>query len=80
MAQPAETFIELLPLLRRTFGSFSAPERQQLTERATAGGAVRGPARQIGSAPVDAARAARVLPVLHLLLGSATAQGASHGE
>ncbi|MBF6907443.1 hypothetical protein HN295_19960, partial [Acinetobacter baumannii] len=39
LSQPQDIFTELLPLLRRTFGSFSSPERRQLAERASAGGA-----------------------------------------
>ncbi|NHZ37729.1 DUF5682 family protein [Massilia rubra] len=65
----AESFVELLPLLRRTFGAFEAPERRQLSERAgSAGGAV-GIAAPGGN--IDEARARLVLPVLGMILGSA---------
>ena len=30
---PADTFVEVLPLLRRTFGEFAAPERRAIGER-----------------------------------------------
>jgi hypothetical protein len=60
----AEQFIETLPLLRRTFSRFSAPERRQLGERA-AGGA--GP-REVSS-DLDQERAARPLPLLRAILG-----------
>ncbi|MDP9256435.1 MAG: DUF5682 family protein [Actinomycetota bacterium] len=68
---PAVAFTELLPVLRRTFSTFPAGERRQIGERA----------RRLGTAPYTAAaaepgaeqfdreRAARVLPVLRLILG-----------
>jgi len=65
---PAETFIEVLPLLRRTFAEFAAPVRRSLGERVrNLDGA--------GAAPVavedlDHARAALALPTLSLLLGT----------
>ena len=65
-----ETFLELLPLLRRTFATFHAPERRQMGERAA-----RGPAQIVGSAHAGASeefdpeRAARVLPLLAQILG-----------
>jgi hypothetical protein len=68
LAQPAETFTELLPLLRRTVATFSAPERRELGERAQAGGVTPGPAQAV--AAVDPARARRVLPILHTLFGT----------
>ncbi|RSZ57994.1 hypothetical protein HF313_23565 [Massilia atriviolacea] len=76
----ADSFVELLPLLRRTFGAFEAPERRQLSERAgSAGGAVP-PAAAAGN--LDEARAARILPVLGMILGSSAATStteAAHG-
>jgi hypothetical protein len=71
-----DAFTELLPLLRRTFGAFSLPERRQLAERASAGGAAR-PATL--SHDIDPARAARILPVLHALLGGANNAGYTAG-
>jgi hypothetical protein len=64
---PADTFVEVLPLLRRTFGEFSQPERRAIGERA----------RRLGddtAAPeptqvLDRDRVAPVLPTLALLLG-----------
>jgi len=80
MAQPADGFIALLPLLRRTFGGFTPPERRQLAERAAAGAqGERRPARAV-DAGVDQERALRVLPVLRTILGSAAAREAVHGE
>jgi hypothetical protein len=62
-----EAFAQLLPLLRRTFAGFPAPERRQLGERVKRGGAARGPAAV--EADVDVARADWVLPVAARLLG-----------
>ena len=59
-------FVQVLPLLRRAFSAFSAPERRQLGERAhrpTVAEAVR-------TVPDwDEARAERALPLLRQLLG-----------
>lgn len=67
-----ETFVELLPLLRRTFGEFAAPERRQLGERAAAGGTFNtGP---VAASDLDQARAARILPVLKTILGERRGQ------
>lgn len=77
LAQPPDIFTELLPLLRRTFGTFSAPERRQLGERTSAG---RQPAalRPGIQHELDLARARCVLPILATILG-ASAQEAKHG-
>ena len=80
MSQPAEGFIELLPLLRRTFGTFTPPERRQLAERAASGQPGIRRAAVSGTPAVDHERAMRVLPVLRTILGSAAAQEAVHGE
>ncbi|WP_194920028.1 DUF5682 family protein [Catenulispora rubra] len=68
---PADTFTDVLPLLRRTFSNFEGPERRKIGELA----------RTVGSAPVagveagaeppgfDRARADRALPVVRMLLG-----------
>ena len=64
----ADSFIELLPLLRRTFSSFAAPERHQLGERASAGkGSTVAVAQH--TALLDEERAKLVLPVLQSILG-----------
>ena len=62
-----EAFTQLLPLLRRTFASFPAPERRQIGERVKHGGAAR--TAIAAETEVDAARADRVLPVAARLLG-----------
>jgi len=60
-----ERFVEVLPLVRRTLATFAAPERRMIGERIRGG-----PARAGGADGFDEARAARVLPVLRLLLGA----------
>jgi len=69
MTIPAETFIEVLPLLRRTFAEYPAPERRAIGDRIRTLGSAR--QRQLGGAGVaiDPVRAARVRPALELLLG-----------
>lgn len=61
----AEDFEQLLPLLRRTFATFHAPDRKRIGERAKQ--------KEVAVAPttidIDTARAGRVLPVLKQLLG-----------
>lgn len=59
-----ETFGTVLPLLRRTFSTFSSAERRMLGERARHG-------RQLVKAPteLDEERASRVVPILRMLLG-----------
>jgi hypothetical protein len=67
LALPPDTFTELLPLLRRTVSTFSAPERRELGERAAhTGGAASG--TMLAETAIDALRARRVLPILHTLL------------
>ena len=65
-----EHFTETLPLLRRTFATFAAPERRQMGELAKQGGmgnarARRGPVEE----DVNEGRASRLLPTLAALLG-----------
>jgi hypothetical protein len=64
-----ETFPQLLPLLRRTFSTFSAPERSQigaLARRGAGGTAIRSPA---GSITFVEERARKVLPLVAQILG-----------
>lgn len=63
-----EAFMQVLPLLRRTFANFSNPERRKLGEKARAGGIV---GQQLAGvhAEFDAARAKKGLPVILELLG-----------
>jgi hypothetical protein len=66
----AARFSESLPLLRRAFADFSAPERRQIGERIKAG-TVAAVATQART-DLDPARVALVLPTLRRLLGVAT--------
>jgi hypothetical protein len=80
LVQPAEVFTELLPLLRRTVGSFTPVERRELGERALrAGGrhAGTGPAQPV---EVDLARARRVLPILQTLFSISPLMETAHDE
>ena len=71
-------FQQVLPLVRRSFAEFSRSERRSLGERAAqppkvdaAGAAASGP-------DWDVARVARVLPLLHQLLGFLPREATSH--
>ncbi|MER7725386.1 DUF5682 family protein [Streptomyces sp. NPDC096323] len=77
---PADTFTDVLPLLRRTFSAYEPGVRRTLGELVRRGPAVRtvpgggavpgGESTAPGFGPVlDAARADAVVPVLRLLLG-----------
>ncbi|MCP1535980.1 DUF5682 family protein [Methylorubrum extorquens] len=71
----ADLFTELLPLVRRTFATLAPAERQAVGEAlARPGGAAPGEAE--GAQGFDAARAAKVLPILRLLLGPEPARTA----
>ncbi len=63
-----EVFREIVPLLRRAFAEFSAPERRQLLE--LAGTAPATPRVAAEALAFDWARGARVLPVLRQLAGA----------
>ena len=63
----ADRFIEILPVLRRTFATFTRPERRRLGELAAAGGnsiSATGSSREF-----DRDRAALALPTIAQLLG-----------
>ena len=55
----------VLPLLRRTFATFTPAERRQMGERARAGGRVGGSADE----DLDPTRVELVLPILRQILG-----------
>ena len=66
----ADAFNQTLPLLRRTFSTFTPPERQRIGEAVEQSGSLKG--RQpnyLAESRFDAQRAAAVFPVLKLLLG-----------
>lgn len=68
----AELFTELLPLLRRTFSTFTPPERRQMGERARTegGGGTKGPtAVNDSGAEINLERANKVIPLGARLLG-----------
>jgi hypothetical protein len=66
LAAPEEQhFLEVLPMLRRAFESFSAVERRRLLEQVGRGAA---PARAVASA-IDEAAFAKALPLLKLIVG-----------
>jgi hypothetical protein len=72
---PEATFTNILPVLRRTFAAFSAPERRQMGERLA-----RGQSRSratVGAkvAEVDEERANAILPLLAELLGLRSEEG-----
>ena len=65
-----ETFTDVLPLLRRTFATFGAPERRQIGEHVRRlGDGTSGRSGAAAEADVDAARGELVLPVVARLLG-----------
>ncbi|HMY76543.1 MAG TPA: DUF5682 family protein, partial [Blastocatellia bacterium] len=68
-ALPGDGFTVLLPLLRRTFSTFTAPERRQMGERAKRGATVS--VHQVASTveDFDHQRAETVLPLVARLLG-----------
>ena len=69
-ALPDQDFMDVLPLLRRTFGGFTAPERANIAAavRQLADGA---PARAAADEAVDADRAAGALRTVAAILGGA---------
>jgi hypothetical protein len=73
-AIPADTFTDVLPLLRRTFATFAAPERRAIGERARHLGSGRPLAAGDDGDDLDGFdldRAMRVVPTLALILGGA---------
>jgi hypothetical protein len=70
-----ESFVELLPLLRRAFSGFSAPERSKMGEKAKHLRSTPVPGAPVGSGfgtttvEIDHERARYVLPVLAQVLG-----------
>lgn len=65
-----ETFMQVLPLLRRTFANFSGPERRKLGEKVRTGGAS-GQQHTATQAGFDAESAKLGLPVILELLNLA---------
>lgn len=76
---PGAAFTSVLPLLRRTFAAFSAPERRQMGERVRRG-ASSGTFTRASMTDIDVARADAVLPVIRLLLGLDAGQTTPAGD
>jgi Family of unknown function (DUF5682) len=68
---PPDAFVEALPLLRRTFSEYPAPQRRQIGERAVRLGGPERPETDRADADVDATRGDLVLPTIRALLGRA---------
>ncbi|WP_030172580.1 DUF5682 family protein [Spirillospora albida] len=67
-ALPADAFTAVLPLLRRTFGAFTAAERRSIGERARHLGAQpRGASRPAGGEPDETRAGPAAATVLHIL-------------
>jgi hypothetical protein len=61
-----EEFVDVLPLVRRTFGSFSAPERRAVAEQVRSGAT----ARSVGADnTIDHARGMAAVETVRLILG-----------
>ena len=71
-SQEKETFMELLPILKRTFSEFSPAERRKLGEKAKAGGAGGIQAATASATAHNEEEAVRVIPLIHRLLGIET--------
>jgi hypothetical protein len=71
---PPEAFVEVLPLLRRTFSEYPAPQRRQIGERAVRLGAGR-PGAGAADDGFDAERGELVMPTVRQLLGWAGHDG-----
>lgn len=67
-----EHFTEVLPLLRRTFGTFPKPERRQMGQRVKSQRAANVGVPSPSDEEIDHARAAVVLPLLAAILGGET--------
>jgi hypothetical protein len=67
---PLELFDDLLPLVRRTFSTFSHPERRMIGEKVRhLDGSSVAPSGTAGDDEIDAERARRAIPVLRQILG-----------
>ncbi|GAA1308716.1 hypothetical protein Psi02_25110 [Planotetraspora silvatica] len=64
---PAEAFVDVLPLLRRTFGAFAAPERRMIGDRVRSGAPV--PAHEVSG--IDDEQAAGAVRTVLEILGRA---------
>ncbi|WP_088239728.1 DUF5682 family protein [Calothrix rhizosoleniae] len=65
----ADSFITLLPLLRRTFATFSSPEKRQMGEKVKQGNRDRVKSHTVEGSEFNQENAAVVLPTITQLLG-----------
>ena len=65
-----ESFMELLPILRRTFSEYSVPERRKLGEKAKGTSTVK--RVNTGSEAFNREDAVKVIPLIERLLGIGT--------
>jgi hypothetical protein len=70
LSLPETAFTSLLPLLRRTFSTFPAPERRQIGELAKTGGRL---ASAAGEVELDPIRAEKALALVRLILDNSPA-------
>jgi hypothetical protein len=68
---PADTFTQVLPLLRRTFSEFAAPERRAVGERIRNRSVSGGPVPVVAGEELDLDRVALVVPTLAMILATA---------
>ena len=68
-AQDKDTFLELLPILKRTFSEFSSVERRKLGEKAKASGTEGIPLQTPDALSHNEEEASQVIPVVCQLLG-----------
>jgi Family of unknown function (DUF5682) len=68
---PGDAFVEVLPLLRRTFSEYPSPARRQIGERAVRLDGAREPGGDRTEDDVDADRGDLVMPTAAVLLGQA---------
>jgi hypothetical protein len=64
----AQTFMQVLPLLRRTFSNFSQPERRKLGEKVRTGGVSSG-IKILHDHDIDMERGKKGIPIVLQLLG-----------
>ncbi|NSL87069.1 hypothetical protein ECE50_009525 [Chitinophaga sp. Mgbs1] len=64
-----DIFIQVLPLLRRTFSNFTAPERKKLGEKVKSGGGSQPAVTGTVSSDIDENRAEKGIPVVMNILG-----------
>jgi hypothetical protein len=62
-----ETFVQVVPLLRRTFSTYSTPEKQKIAEKVKQGKSSILKVKQ--STEIDHERAEKVLPILEKMFG-----------